>query len=275
MKNRKTIIRVIIGTAAAVTASWLLWGNLTVGTTHYSCTSERLPAALDGLRVAHISDLHNAVFGKNNSVLTGILKEEKPDIIVFTGDIVDATRTDIEKAVNFAEQAAQIAPCFYVTGNHESRIGNDYAELEHMLKEAGVTVLRNASVRYEKNGESILIAGIDDPEIITGSWNEALTELCGSGEFTVLLSHRPERFGQYVENGADVVFCGHAHGGQIRIPFIGGVLAPSQGFFPEYDCGVYTANGTSMVVSRGIGNSVAPVRVNDRPEVVIADIHCS
>ena len=124
-----------------------------------------------------------------------------------------------------------------------------------------------------------MLAGLCDPDFTdadkieqNGVLDKWLGEIVNDDSFTVLLSHRPEAFDIYADHGIDVVFCGHAHGGQFRLPFIGGLYAPNQGFFPKYDAGVYNKGNTSMVVSRGIGNSVIPIRVNNRPELVIAEL---
>jgi predicted MPP superfamily phosphohydrolase len=164
-----------------------------------------------------------------------------------------------------------------VRGNHESRGG--YAQLQDGLLASGVTVLENQETFMEKDGERIRLIGVVDPDFRknvyqtdTAYMQETLSAFSWGAEYTVLLSHRPELFDSYVEVGADLVFSGHAHGGQFRIPFLGGLFAPDQGFLPKYDAGLYQQSRTSMFVSRGIGNSLFPFRVNNRPEIIVVTL---
>ena len=147
------------------------------------------------------------------------------------------------------------------------------------MKDCGITVLRDESIFLEKNGDKFKLIGIDDPNFtMLESGNAAeiidskLRDISQGEGYKILLSHRPEIFSVYVKHDIDLVFSGHAHGGQFRIPFIGGVAAPNQGWFPQYDAGLYHKNDTDMIVSRGIGNSYIPVRVNNRPEIIIASL---
>lgn len=278
MKKR----RIIIGAAlSAALAGWLWWGNVTPQISEYPVESSRLPEGFEGFRIAQISDLHNAEFGEDNAALLSMLKQASPDIIVLTGDLIDCRRLDIPVAVDFAEKAAQIAPCYYATGNHEARIP-ELPRLLDGLKNAGVTVLRKEAVTLERNGDTLMLMGVDDPsfqvDYMTGDCRPVMTAalkdlMAQNHGYTILLSHRPEWFSLYRDFGLDLVFSGHAHGGQFRLPGIGGLIAPNQGFFPEYDGGRYTDGGTSMVVSRGLGPSIIPLRINNRPELVVAELH--
>ena len=201
-------------------------------------------------------------------------------MIAITGDMIDSRNTDVEVALNFAEKAMQIAPCYYVTGNHEARV-SEYDELKAGLEACGVIVLENEREQIEMSGEFITILGVDDPSFNTDYLfgdsasvvSSTLAEISTEDDvFTVLLSHRPELFDTYVACGMDLTLSGHAHGGQFRLPFVGGLVAPNQGFFPKYDSGIYTENGTNMIVSRGIGNSLLPFRFNNRPEVILIEL---
>ncbi len=280
-KKKKIIIAVVVIAAIAIVfISLLLWQNLTIKTSVYKLSKENLPEEFKGFKIAQISDLHNAEFGKDNSKLLDILKQNRPDIIVFTGDLVDSNHTNINISLSFAKEAVKIAPCYYVPGNHEAWLNKaKYDNLVSQLINSGVVVLDNKIVYLEKEGAKIMLAGLCDPDFTdadkieqNGVLDKWLGEIVNDDSFTVLLSHRPEAFDIYADHGIDVVFCGHAHGGQFRLPFIGGLYAPNQGFFPKYDAGVYNKGNTSMVVSRGIGNSVIPIRVNNRPELVIAEL---
>ena len=250
---------------------YIIWGNTALQLSEYTVTGERLPEAFDGFRIVQISDLHNAEFGKNNEKLLAMIQEAKPNIIVITGDMIDSRRTNIEKALDFAEQAVKIAPCYYVTVNHESRV-ETYKALQEGLIALGVTVLENERTEIEYQGKKIALLGVKDPAFQTDI-SSCLKKLKNEDDsYTVLLSHRPELFDTYVENEMNLVFTGHAHGGQFRLPWIGGLYAPHQGIFPEYDGGLYTQGNTNMIVSRGIGNSLFPFRFNNRPEVVFVEL---
>lgn len=261
---------------------WTLWGNTALELNTVTVTSERLPENFDGYRIAQVSDLHNAQMGENNEALLAMLRSARPDMIAITGDMIDSKRTDIEVALDFAREAVKIAPCCYVTGNHEG-MAYRYDELKEGLEAAGVTVLDNQRMEINRANSHITILGIDDPQfqndllflygdsadVVSMRLDRIQTDYDG---FTVLLSHRPEFFDVYTEHDLDVVLSGHVHGGQFRLPFVGGLLAPDQSLFPEYDVGLYTNGNTNMIVSRGIGNSLIPIRFNNRPEVVLIEL---
>ena len=152
------------------------------------------------------------------------------------------------------------------------------------METLGVVILENEQIKLEKEGEFITIFGVEDPSfqvdyllgdsvtITESRLDEMITEEDG---FCILLSHRPELFDSYVKYDMHLVLTGHAHGGQFRLPFVGGLIAPNQGFFPKYDAGLYTEGDTNMLVSRGIGNSILPFRVNNRPEVILVELQHS
>lgn len=257
---------------------WTIWGNTALMVSTVTVSSNRIPTAFNGFLIAQVSDLHNAVFGENNAELLQILSECKPNIIVVTGDLVDAEHTDIDVALDFAKEAAQIAGTYYVTGNHEGSL-SQYDELKTGLESMRVVVLEDASMQLEYNGEKVTLIGLSDPSFtlkgnmlgeVPAMVDTKLRGLIGDkDDYTILLSHRPELFETYVNCGVDLVLSGHAHGGQFRLPFIGGLVAPNQGLFPKYDAGLYTKGDTNMIVCRGLGNSIIPIRFNNRPEIVL------
>ena len=275
-KRRRWIFLAVFLAGFLGVIAWVAWGNTALVTTELSVKSEKLPAAFDGFRIVQVSDLHNASFGEGNAELLEQVEQAQPDCIALTGDLVDSRHTDVDTALSFAREAAKIAPTYFVTGNHEARLA-DLEQLLTGLEEAGVTILQNESILLEREGQSIVLAGVEDPSFhddpllhdTEGVFERNLESLSlEEGRYTILLSHRPEYFAFYEKLGFDLVLTGHAHGGQFRLPGIGGLWAPGQGLFPKYDAGLYQQGGTAMAVSRGLGNSLFPFRVNNRPEIV-------
>ncbi len=258
----------LIAAAGLGLAGWLWWGNRSIVTTEYRVTSPALPRGFRGFRMAHIADWHNAPFTR---ALQKRVQAAAPHIICITGDFLDARRTDIPGALRTARALAELAPCYYVMGNHEDRIPM-YSEFEAGLLAAGVHVLHNEAVTLRRKGDTVTLLGADDPGRRTDFPWVLDTLRQQAPDFALLLCHRPERFRDYCHTGFHVVLTGHAHGGQVRLPIIGGVVAPHQGFFPQYDAGVYRQGDTAMVLSRGLGNSLCPLRVNNRPELVIVEL---
>ena len=279
-KKRKFIILAVVAAFLLALIAWIIWGNTALELNTYTVSSAKLPQSFDGYRIAHISDLHNAEMGKDNEKLLAMLWGADPDMIAITGDLIDSRNTDIEVALQFVREAVKIAPCYYVTGNHEARV-NEYGELKAEMEAAGVTVLEDVRTEISMEGETITLIGVNDPSYQTDYlfgdsetvMNTKLEELYTENDgFIILLSHRPELFDTYADHDIDLILSGHAHGGQFRLPFIGGLVAPNQGLFPEYDAGIYTEGNTNMLVSRGIGNSILPFRINNRPEVILIEL---
>ena len=242
---------------------WAYWETHSPKTTTYTLRSEKIPAGFDGFRIVQVSDLHNATFGQDNRKLLTLLRKAQPDLILLTGDLVDSRRTDLEIAVRFVQEAAALAPVCYAPGNHESRIGESYTRLKEALTACGVVILENQSIPLRKAQDTITVTGLTDPDFFI-PWPDLTTE-----DFQVVLSHRPELLEEYANRNFDLVFTGHAHGGQARLPFIGGLFAPHQGFFPDYTAGMHTKNSTTMVISRGLGNAPVIPRFNNRPELIL------
>ena len=278
LKRKKRIVSGVIIALVLTFLGWVIWANFALETNEYTIKSEKINDRFDGFRIAHISDLHNTRLAKQNGKLLKMLSDTNPDIIAITGDLIDSRRTNISLALEFAKEAVKIAPCYFVSGNHESRI-SEYNYLESELKKQGVVVLDNKTVEIEKAGEKIALIGVRDPSFdFKGDFCDVDNFLKSSIEplqtktFTVVLSHRPELFDIYVNSGADLILSGHLHGGQVRLPFVGGLLSPDPSLFPEYDAGLFTENTTNMIVSRGIGNSAIPIRFNNRPEIIVVTL---
>lgn len=253
---------------------WIVWTNFTIVVTDIAINNEKIPIEFNGFRIAHVSDLHNHNW---RGRLINKLENEKPDIIAVTGDLVDSNNPDINLAMNFIDRAVKIAPVYYVTGNHEAWLSS-YSELESKLVYAGVNMIDDKFGFIKRQDAKIQIIGLKDPDFISKeklydlrelTVEKKLERLINKEYYSITLSHRAEIFERYVNVGADLVLAGHAHGGQFRIPIVGGVIAPDQGFLPKYTSGVYHKNSTDMIVSRGLGNSIIPIRVNNTPELIM------
>lgn len=244
--------------------------NKHLETTHYTYAAEQLDADLEGYRIVQISDLHNAKFGKNNQKLVGRIRECEPDMIVLTGDLVDSNHTNVDRAVQFVDEIVKICPVYYVTGNHEYWLEkSEYDELMDGLIGAGVVILDDQVVEISMGDAKFRLVGLDDKSLADGTLEALLSD---EKELTVVLAHEPQYFARYAGTGVDLVLSGHAHGGQFRLPFVGGIVAPDQGFLPEYTAGEYYMDGTEMIVSRGLGNSVIPARLFNYPEIVCVEL---
>ena len=278
--KKKHIIMLAIVTILILLIIWIAYGNTDLEIYKYNVKSEDIPSEFDNFRIVQISDLHNAEFGENNEKLLLMLKQADADIIAITGDMIDSRNTDIDVAISFAQKAVNIAPVYYVNGNHESRVLGEYEKLKQGLTDAGVTILENSSADITIGDEAITLIGINDPtfrmELVDDTMEQNIAHqledmIPDNDNYKVLLAHRPEYFDVYAGN-VDLVLSGHAHGGQFRIPFIGGLVAPGQGFFPEYYEGSHIKENTEMIVSRGIGNSIIPFRINNKPEIIVAEL---
>lgn len=244
------------------------------------------------LSIVHLSDLHNKTFGCCQSRLIKKIIALHPDLIAITGDLVDGTPH--RHAVAFLRKASRICPVYFVRGNHESLAGN-FPVLKQAVSDCGVHLLINRSVDFKKDGYTYQITGLDDPLFYgkndhykamvkqmldhmhkTTGQKPAKLQKKGAAshqpdngaDFRILLTHRPELFSLYSRYPYDLILCGHAHGGQIRLPFTDGLYAPGQGIFPKYTSGAHTKNHTTEIISRGLGNSSFPLRLFNDPEIV-------
>ena len=282
-KTRRWIAAIAAAAVLSLLGWALVWGNTALVTADVLVCSNGIPEAFDAYKIVQISDLHDAQIGENNEKLIAMTAETEPDCIVLTGDFVDSSRFHPELSLSVAESLVKIAPVYYVSGNHEAILPDeDYQALTDGLRALGVCVLEDESAELTRGGQSIRLIGLTDIGFHPGTLEEkkdalrtALSALLPEDEFSVTLAHRPELMDVYTECGAPLVLSGHAHGGQIRLPGIGGLIAPGQGLFPKSTEGKYEENGTTLVVSRGIGNSVLPLRVNDRPQIVVVQLACN
>ncbi|KAB2441473.1 metallophosphoesterase [Bacillus luti] len=280
MKKKTKRIILVIGILVSFSIFLYVQNNL-ISITEVKITSNKIPSSFKGFKILQISDLHNKKFGDSQETLIQKVKIIHPDIIAITGDLIDSKSYDPEVSMELIRELVKKYPVYFVTGNHEKWSGK-YNDLEKELKKHHVTVLRNEHVSIRKGEQKINLLGIDDPEFVTGNRDEgnivkdeiikAKIEI-QPDTYNVLLSHRPEFLTEYADEQIDVVLSGHAHGGQVRLPFIGGVVAPNQGILPTYTAGLYEKQNTSMVVSRGLGNSIIPQRIFNRPELVVVQLN--
>ena len=268
MKKSTIAVLAAAGTAAAAASvPYFYRQNTDLTASHYVFRSPKIKGALEGFRITQISDLHNRQYGKDNCRLLALAEAQLPDLLVITGDLTDSYHTDLDKALDSAARLAKLAPCYYVNGNHEQRMSRErQEEFYRRLEQAGVTVLRNEAVVLGL-GEGFRLLGVDCSQGRTETLRELMRDR-PAGELNILLSHKPHYAKYYEQAGVDLVLAGHAHGGQWRLPGVGGLFAPGQGPLPKYTAGMYRLGNTVMCVSRGLGNSSFPLRIENKPELV-------
>ena len=247
--------------------------NTRIVTTEYELSYSHLPEAFENYRIVQLSDVHAAEFGGSAQPIVDAVQEAQPDLIAVTGDLIDADGQG-DYVRELMQKLVAIAPVYYVTGNHEWASGS-VKELFSILEECGVTVLRNSYRKITVDGESILLAGLEDPNgpADMKTPETLMSEIRaaeGEDAFVVLLAHRNDRIQQYSALGADLILCGHAHGGIIRLPFTDGLINTNREWFPSYTSGVYTENGTDFLVSRGVGNHTGVPRFLNNPHIPVA-----
>lgn len=267
-KNKKKRI-VIISIVLAVLFLFCIINNNILVVSEYEYKGDKIPEAFDGFTIVQISDLHNKEYPFDQAYLMNKIEDSNPDIIVITGDIVDSSHMDMDGALEFARKCVELAPTYYITGNHEYWISKtDLEELISSLEEIGVICLEDECVSVKQGDANINLIGLDEKSLADETLKNMMLDI-GTEDFNILLAHEPQYIDDYARSGVDLVLSGHAHGGQVRLPFVGGMYAPDQGFMPSYTEGEYTVGNTTMIVSRGIGNSVIPLRVFNLPEIVV------
>ena len=236
-------------------------------TTDYTVTSARLPADFDGFRIVQLSDLHAAEFGKDNARLMRAVAAAQPDLIVLTGDFIEA-EDQIPVTLALARQLVPLAPVYFVSGNHDWA-SHAISALFDGLADAGVTCLRNEFVTLQRGAGSIVLAGVDDPnglaDMLKPDEVAAAVQAEHPGAFTVLLGHRNYWVEEYPTLPVDVILCGHAHGGVVRLPGVGGLIGTDRTLFPDYTAGMFASGQYQMIVSRGLGQIAQLPRLLNNP----------
>ena len=269
MKKRKVILIVAL-------ALLLVFGLLAADSacrivvSEHTMESESLPESFDGFTVAHLSDIHGRCFGRDNARLVEKVREINPDIIAITGDLAD-NDTDMEVIDSLLEKLVAIADVYYVSGNHEWGFGR-MEELKALFEKHGVRYLANEYTLLERGGERITLCGVEDPNArmnmpAPDELVESINEAEGEG-YRILLGHRNYWAEKYPALDVDLILCGHAHGGIVRLPGVGGVFGTGFEFFPENTEGAVESGRYTMIVSRGIGNSAPIPRLFNNPEVI-------
>ena len=261
-KKFRITIPILVGVFLLLNG-FFLYQNYRLVVTEYEYRSPKVSSSMDGYVIVQISDLHNQWFGFGEKVLLSKIRECKPDLIVVTGDVLDSGHTRYSFAEDFFRGAVEIAPVYYITGNHEEWLrGERFDSFLEELGSMGVNLLDDKAVRVD----GFLLAGVAE----TSLGNDISGLLAGTDgeELVVLLAHEPGYHESYRSAGADLVLTGHVHGGQIIIPGKGGLISPDMEFFPELYEGMHTYGDMTMIISRGLGNSVIPVRINNYPEIV-------
>lgn len=271
-KRNKIFLIVLIFFVLAFTPL-LIYSNYHIEVENITFKNKDIPEAFNGTRIAHLSDYHNHG-GKYDDRLVRVVADSEPDYIFITGDMVDRSFTNTDKTNSFLKKISSIAPCYLVWGNHEMEIeASELEKIKSCAKSCGISILNDDFTRLYKDNEYISV---------TGNYNyiEAVTGY-GKDEFNIWLHHFPEDFEMIADSTGksghqmDLMFSGHAHGGLIGLPFVGGLIAPGQGIFPEYISGIYEYNGSSMIVSRGVGNSSTTLRLFNPFHVVICTLESS
>ncbi len=280
MKKFFIIIGAIILALFVTLVIWGVYCDNTIAITNYSVNNTKNDAKL---KFVVITDLHNKEYGEKNADLAELVKEQNPDFIAVCGDMVNRSDPDTTKMKDVLEKLADIAPTYCCLGNHErdnaAEFGTDF---KSEIDSTGAVLLDDEYIKFTKNGKSVLIGGMSDypyyefytPDDDVPSrtlWEEFAEK--AKNNFTILLHHQPEYIAEDAKKtDIDLIVCGHTHGGQIQLPFIGGVIAPNQGLFPKYDKGEFDLDGTKMIVCAGLSNHVFIPRINNQVEIGVINI---
>ncbi len=272
-RRRGTVWKVaLVLVILAALVALFLWQQTGIQPEEITVRDSRLPEAFRGTRITIVADVHAGQMGPLPSRILEAVEASDPDLIAVVGDVVDCYHPDREVLPALAGGLAAIAPTYYVTGNHEWAMGSSVVrEIKDTMARCGVTVLSNAYLTLEKDGQQMVLAGIDDPNGYADQ--KTLPELAGEiradlgDPFILLLAHRNTEYEQYAQARMDLTLCGHAHGGAIRLPFTDGLISPNLTLFPDHTAGLYPLSYGQLVVSRGLGNSGPSFRLFNRPHL--------
>lgn len=256
---------------------------------NYVINSKRVPVSFDNYKIVMLSDMHDNVYGLDLDMLYRMIDEQRPDLVIFAGDLLTRKHSDgSDKVIGFLSRITQKYTVCFANGNHETKVniyrekyGDTYDRLIFALKKIHVKVLNNDSTEIRKNDESIYVHGLEiDKDFFNicrkpAMQPEYIENLIGKKAegFSILIAHNPMYFENYAAWGADLIFSGHVHGGIIRLPLLGGVVNPDYRLFPKYDAGKYEIGSSTMILGRGLGTHTINFRINNPPDLVIATLH--
>lgn len=265
---------IILALIAAAAAFLIKDSREDLEISRYEVASQKLPESFDGFKIVQLSDLHGAEFGEDGMELVDKVGSLEPDMIALTGDFV-TDEGDLAAVKKLAGRLTELCPVYFVSGNHE--FGSGLAiKVRNILERAGVKYLSNEYLTISRGEDEILLGGVEDPlayadmlspDELAQKMNDAAPDA-----FKILLGHRNYWMTEYPELPVDLIFCGHAHGGLIRIPGVGGLIGTDRRLFPDFDAGEYNNGRYTLIVSRGLGNSVPIPRVFNRPEIVCVEL---
>ncbi len=265
---------IILALIAAAAAFLIKDSREDLEISRYEVASQKLPESFDGFKIVQLSDLHGAEFGEDGMELVDKVGSLEPDMIALTGDFV-TDEGDLAAVEKLAARLVKLCPVYFISGNHE--FGSGLAvKVRNILERAGVKYLSNEYLTINRGDDEILLGGVEDPlayadmlspDELAQKMNDAAPDA-----FKILLGHRNYWMTEYPELPVDLIFCGHAHGGLIRIPGVGGLIGTDRRLFPDFDAGEYNNGRYTLIVSRGLGNSVPIPRVFNRPEIVCVEL---
>ena len=265
---------IILALIAAAAAFLIKDSREDLEISRYEVNSQKLPESFDGFKIVQLSDLHGAEFGEDGMELVDKVGSLEPDMIALTGDFV-TDECDLAAVEKLAARLVKLCPVYFVSGNHE--FGSGLAiKVRNILERAGVKYLSNEYLTISRGEDEILLGGVEDPlayadmlspDELAQKINDAAPDA-----FKILLGHRNYWMTEYPELPVDLIFCGHAHGGLIRIPGVGGLIGTDRRLFPDFDAGEYNNGRYTLIVSRGLGNSVSIPRIFNRPEIVCVEL---
>lgn len=276
-RGRGCLTALIILALIAATAAFLIKDSRDdLEISRYEVKSQKLPESFDGFKIVQLSDLHGAEFGEDGMELVEKVGSLEPDIIALTGDFV-TDEGDLAAVEKLASRLVKLCPVYFISGNHE--FGSGLAvKVRNILERAGVKYLSNEYLTISRGDDEILLGGVEDPlayadmlspDELAQKMNDAAPDA-----FKILLGHRNYWMTEYPELPVDLIFCGHAHGGLIRIPGVGGLIGTDRRLFPDFDAGQFNNGRYTLIVSRGLGNSVSIPRIFNRPEIVCVELSC-
>ncbi|WP_315070156.1 metallophosphoesterase [uncultured Clostridium sp.] len=273
------IERLAVLVALFLLAVGLYLGNKLMRVSKYEIKSDKIPKEFSNFKIVHLSDFHSHSFIGNTNKIVKKVDDQKPDIIVMTGDMVNKYDKKFDRFLELAKVLSKKYKIYYIVGNHEQRLTkSDLKLILDRLNKLGIKILKDEKIILKRKKDYLNLYGIDVPLKFYKIRNKPLIDLeeiitpvlesCKVEEYNILLAHNPLYFEKYAKYNVDLILSGHVHGGMIRLPFLGGLLSPERKFFPKYSSGIYEANNKKMIVSRGIGHSKPLIRIFNMPEIL-------